>query len=166
MPNQLPDSLANLGVSDGQSLNLFVFYHPRCPCTQSTARNLAKISAFLRNDVNLTAFAYVPAEANESWLETSTTREFAGIPGCTIALDSEAKMSRLFEVHTSGHVLLYGHRGELLFSGGITPSRGHEGDCRSGNDLVRLINDGLGSKDVPVEWPSFGCRIYSEEEIL
>ena len=50
----------------------------------------------------------------------------------------------------------YDPGGRLLFSGGITASRGHRGESRGGEALVGLIN---GAAERPGRSPVFGCRV-------
>ena len=56
---------------------------------------------------------------------------------------------------TSGHALLFDRDGHLLFSGGITPARGHEGD----NFGASAIAARLAGRPAPAETPVFGCPI-------
>jgi hypothetical protein len=64
--------------------------------------------------------------------------------------------ARRFDVEGSGHVLLYAPSGKLLFSGGITPSRGHEGDNAGRSAIVSLILRGHAPVD---HTPVFGCSL-------
>ena len=50
----------------------------------------------------------------------------------------------------------YDDAGSLIFSGGVTPGRGHEGHSRAANDLVNKIN---GRFEVASHWPVYGCLI-------
>ena len=61
----------------------------------------------------------------------------ASIPDVRIVLDKNAREARRFGVLASGHVLLYGTNGVLLFNGGITPARGRVGETRAAMRLRR-----------------------------
>ena len=65
-----------------------------------------------------------------------------------------------FGAFTSGQVFLYGTSGELLFSGGITGSRGHEGD-NAGRDAVESLLD---RRNAPAHTPVFGCSLFGEKK--
>ncbi len=60
------------------------------------------------------------------------------IPNSTLLPDVDGVWLKTFNVKTSGHVLLYHPNGNLLFSGGITASRGHEGD-NSGKEFISNV---------------------------
>ncbi|MEM8735696.1 MAG: RedB, partial [Planctomycetota bacterium] len=169
VPLTLPPSIvaaSTLGELPAEAKTLLVFYHPRCPCTRSTARNLARFAASFRNAVQIVAFGFQPNNTGSEWMDTDITRQFMSIEGCTVVPDLDAEMARSFDVHTSGHVLLYSHEGNLRFSGGITPSRGHEGESNSASQLVSLINSDELASLTASQWPCFGCRIYPDKEIM
>ena len=71
-----------------------------------------------------------------------------------------SEVARQFGVQTSGHTLVYGPDGSLLFSGGITGSRGHLGDNRSFAAVSRIITNHsiqLARTTAPV----FGCELLN-----
>ena len=57
--------------------------------------------------------------------------------GWRCVLDPGGAEARRFGVATSGHVLLYDTRGDLIFSGGITPGRGEQGDNAGPGGVAR-----------------------------
>lgn len=57
-----------------------------------------------------------------------------------MVFDPDGVEARRFGAETSGHTLLFGADGHLLFSGGITASRGHSGDNDGENAIVALLN--------------------------
>ena len=138
---------------------LILFYHPHCPCTRATIRELSRMSVKFSHETNLIAFAYVPTSEDASWIESDTTQLARSIPGMKIIPDPGAYAIRIFGAHTSGHILLYCGDGSLVFSGGITPGRGHEGNSVSGNDLLRSIN---GSSAPARHHPVFGCPMIDD----
>jgi hypothetical protein len=70
--------------------------------------------------------------------------------------------ARRFGVKTSGTVLLYSALGRLLFHGGITGSRGHEGDNYGITRLAAALRGGAGDTAVPVVSRVFGCALGAE----
>ena len=54
--------------------------------------------------------------------------------------DVEGVEARRFGAQTSGTTSLYSPDGRLLFSGGITSSRGHEGDNAGEDALTQAIS--------------------------
>lgn len=143
------------------SKKLLVFYHPHCPCTAASLRNLQRINSSLVSERKIYAFAFHPQDEPVTWIESPTTKLLRGIPNITIIPDREAIACQAFGLSTSGHMLVYDEAQRLIFSGGITPGRGHEGDCQSSFDLRQKIN---GEKSTLNYWPVYGCSIVESEE--
>jgi hypothetical protein len=58
-----------------------------------------------------------------------------------VIFDPDGVEARRFGAETSGHTLLFAGDGRLLFSGGITASRGHAGDNAGESVIVALVNN-------------------------
>lgn len=56
--------------------------------------------------------------------------------------------------------MLFDSEGDLLFSGGITPSRGHEGANVGTRRIVDLVERGDTDRNVA---NVFGCGLFTEE---
>ena len=84
-------------------------------------------------------------------------RGLANVPGITIWHDGGGSLARRFGVLTSGHVLLYDSSGRLIYSGGITASRGHRGDNFGRSALLAAI---LGAPPSRGSNPVFGCPLF------
>jgi len=143
-----------------RSKQVLVFYHPKCSCTVATARNLLKLIPKTRGDYRVVAFAYCPKNQPASWIESRCTTEFRDIPGLELKLDRGGKSSQHFGVEVSGHVLVYDSEGNLIFDGGLTPYRAHEGDCRATYHLVDCLNS---EANQLTSWPVFGCKLTNHE---
>jgi hypothetical protein len=73
--------------------------------------------------------------------------------------DEGGREGSRFAVGTSGGVVLYDTRGRLLFRGGITAARGHEGDSFGQERIASLLTTGAADRaDAPV----FGCALEDE----
>ena len=152
----LPGELAPQGRA-----TLFVFYHPKCPCTLATARVLERLHARFATPPQLVPVAYCPADQDDSWVESVTTSALKGLADERLVVDKSGELTRRFGVIVSGHLLLYNSQGDLIFNGGITPYRGHEGDSPASKDLLDRVNSkhtGCGN------WPVFGCTITMTAE--
>jgi len=66
--------------------------------------------------------------------------------------------ARRFGVETSGQTLLYDAGGRLIFSGGITGSRGHAGDNAGEAALVALLTSGQADRRAT---SVFGCPLFA-----
>jgi hypothetical protein len=103
---------------------------------------------------------FQPVGASDAGAKTDLWWSAAAIPGVTVAHDDGGGEARRFHVATSGHTLLYGARGELLFSGGITASRGHSGDNAGRSTVLALLHTGVADR---TETPAFGCSLRDPE---
>lgn len=88
--------------------------------------------------VNANAVFVKPAGFGESWEQTDLWRSATDIPGVYSTVDENGVEARRFGSATSGQVALYSGEGQLLFSGGITGSRGHSGERWKNRDSVNL----------------------------
>ncbi len=70
--------------------------------------------------------------------------------------DIQGREALRFGAATSGQTLLYDASGRLLFSGGITPARGHAGDNDGSDALLELLSGGSGRHH---QTPVFGCSL-------
>ena len=98
----------------------------------------------------------IPNGVPTGWEEGDLWNSATSLPGLRVIRDQGGGEARLFEVAGSGHVLLYSPSGKLLFSGGITASRGHEGENLGRFAIVSFILKGR----APVNHtPVFGCSL-------
>jgi hypothetical protein len=72
-------------------------------------------------------------------------------------------LARRFAAMTSGHALLYGPNGHLLFSGGITFARGHSGDNPGCDAVIALITTGENESRTAAV---FGCSLLDDDHPL
>ena len=139
-----------------------MFLHPRCPCSRASVAELASVAARCGPRFAAHAILYRPVEPSEGWDEAVIGGlDEAAIPGLRRWGDRGGRLSRRFGVETSGHVLLFDPAGKLLFSGGITASRGHRGG-NPGLDAVTSRIEG-GAADGSGRSPIFGCPILDLE---
>ena len=103
---------------------------------------LAQVMARTQGKVRAYVLFYTPRESSGNWQNTDLRRSAAQIPGVTVLSDVDGVEAQRFGAETSGHTFLFDRNGRLLFSGGITASRGHAGDNAGESSLVSLINNG------------------------
>jgi hypothetical protein len=141
--------------------NLVIALHPRCPCSRASVAELERILALAPTPVCVHVLAYEPASAapDDQWRDTDLVRRVRRIPGVFIWADVDATEARRFGARTSGDVLLYGPDGTLLFHGGLTSARGHEGESAAHEALGPLLR---GEKCERSETPVFGCPLVPQ----
>src|SRR6266566_874219 len=120
---------------------LIMFAHPRCPCTKASLGELEHLVARAKNQCEAAVFFYEPNGGSEAWSSTALIHEARSIPGVRVILDPDGNVARRFGVETSGHTLVYGADGKLLFTGGITSSRGHLGDNAGFAAVLEIITN-------------------------
>lgn len=139
---------------------LLVFAHPRCPCTRATMRELEQLLRRASRTVATTVLFVQPEGYDAAWVQEAALWRLAErIPGVTPQLDVQAAEARRFGAITSGQVLFYDTTRALQFSGGITASRGHEGDNIGRRAVIDLIGGRSPKHPFP---PVFGCALYQQ----
>lgn len=137
-------------------LTLIMIVHPHCICTRASIGELAKLMTNLEGRVVAFVIFVRPQGMDEEWVNTDTWRSASRIPGVTMIRDDRGIEANFFGAFTSGQTYLYGLDGRLLFSGGITGARGHEGDNAGEDRIISLARGGTAElSDAPV----FGCEL-------
>jgi hypothetical protein len=158
-----PDAwpVASAIARDAGAPTLLVFAHPQCPCSHATVGELARLMAHSQGRLRAHVLMYRPVSEPISWAQGDMWRLAAAIPGVSVSLDVDGVESKRFGVAVSGHTLVYDEHGRLIFSGGITASRGHEGD----NDGRLAIVSFLETHAMAISrTPVFGCFLRPADE--
>lgn len=137
---------------------LLVFLHPQCPCSRATVSELSQVVSEVGDRLKIEVYVMTPRSDQGSWMDAPLVKQAETIPHASVQADPDAETARRFGVKTSGEVLLYAPDGALTFSGGITPSRGHEGENVGHHTVVDYVRTGK----VPTRTtPVFGCALYA-----
>jgi hypothetical protein len=143
-------------VLDSEFPTLLMFAHPRCPCTRASLHELNRLVAQVDGRLRGYVLFSRPAAEPIGWERSELWSLADSIPGMTVLSDPDGQTARAFGSETSGHVLLYDPAGELVFSGGVTAARAHEGDNRGRDAIRNFTNEGsILEKQTPV----FGCAL-------
>ena len=138
---------------------LVMFIHERCPCSQASLAELARITAAFPDTLKVQVCVFRPGE-NRPVRGPSLWRDAAQIPGVTVMADPEGREAQKFGALTSGHTFLYGKNGSLLFSGGITAGRGHSGDNFGRAVVLALAADPQNTQFSGTHTCVFGCPLF------
>jgi hypothetical protein len=136
---------------------LIMFAHPHCPCTRASVGELALLMARCQGRLTANVLFFRPKDFPAGWERTDLWYSAAAIPGVNVIQDEDGLEARRFHAATSGHTLLYDTEGPLLFSGGITASRGHAGDNLGRSALVSLLTERTAEQ---TETFTFGCSLF------
>lgn len=140
--------------------NIIMFAHPQCPCTRASMTELSRLAAEIDGRAAIHVVLVRPP-GTEPGFEEGTLRDRArALPGARVVVDIDGVESARFHAKTSGSVVLYSARGELLFTGGITTARGHEGRAPSSDRILAVVAGQATGGSVA---PTFGCALQHRE---
>jgi hypothetical protein len=97
-----------------------------------------------------------PDGVTDDWEQSDLWTMARALPDTTLVVDSAGVEATRFHAQTSGQVVVYDAAGHLLFSGGITGARGHEGDNPGRERVVSLLTTGHAELATA---PVFGCAL-------
>jgi len=158
-PPQWPAATALVPSLTGPTL--VVLAHPQCTCTSASLDELAEILARASARPRTYVLFLKPSDVDDGWERTELWRRAARLPGVRVLRDDNGVEARKFGVETSGQTLLYDKRGTLVFSGGITGSRGHAGENAGELSLISLLGDGRPDRRAT---NVFGCPLFADAE--
>ena len=138
----------------GKRFHLYVFLHPLCACSTASIDELNRLQDRAGAQLDMTAVidnaGFLPKTAQ---LLVST---LTATPGLAVEVDADGKKSASYGARTSGQVLLFDTAGTLVFSGGVTSARAHEGDNIGETAILDIVR---GRVPTTHETPSFGCAL-------
>lgn len=135
---------------------LLVFLHPHCPCSRATLAELERLLARAPAHAATRVVLAWDGACEPDWDARGLRERAAALGIAEVALDPGALEARRFGATTSGEVLLYAADGTLAFQGGITPSRGHEGESVGRQALAELLH---GREPRRRRAPAYGCAL-------
>ena len=149
---------------DSDAPTLVLAVHPRCPCTRATINELERALAQSPSQVTIYALIFEPGpddpiDDDDSFARTSIANRLSALPGVIMIPDPDARIANRFGALTSGHTLVYTPDGALAYSGGLTPTRAHEGPNTGTASLIELFNARASlASDAPV----YGCPLCTD----
>ena len=153
---------AAIGHSDDATSarhRLYMFLHPRCPCSVASVNELARIMSRCAAQLDATVYFVRPESQPADWESGTLWNLASSIPGVSVESDVGGSVAGQFHANTSGEVFVYDRRGKLRFHGGITAARGHAGDNLGESAVIAIA---LGGKSNVERSPVFGCPFRAE----
>jgi hypothetical protein len=141
---------------DGQRPTLLMFVHPQCPCSRASLSELELLAANCGQRASIQILFVRPPGFEPGWERTDLFARAQRIAGAQVLCDIDGIEATRFGAKSSGQIFLFGSDGQLLFEGGITSSRGHEGESAGRTALTTLILRGSGDFS---HSPVFGCSL-------
>ena len=153
---------SRIEISQNQP-TLIMFAHPQCPCSRASLTELNRLLSQAQGLVQTYLVFYKPKKFADKWLKSTTWNTAnalaSAIPSVKVVIDEDGFEAKLFGAETSGHVMTFTPTGARIFSGGITPSRGHEGESAGKTAILAHLRDGLAN---PSTTESFGCTLFHD----
>lgn len=137
---------------------LVLLAHPQCFCTEATLTELAEVLARAHVRPRTYVLFMKPAGFPAGWTDTNLWRRAAALPDVVVMRDDNGSKAKTLGAETSGQIVLYDAHGSLLFSGGITGSRGHAGDNPGRAAIVRFLNNQSADRRTT---SVFGCPLFA-----
>lgn len=157
-PNEWPRG-ASFQRDDRQP-TLLMFLHPRCPCSQASLSELARVAVRGRDQMRMQVLFVQPEGCPADWYQTSLWTNARDIPGVRVDVDLGGHLAQQFGAKTSGQTLVYDRAGALVFRGGLTPGRGHEGDSPGRTAVLSILDEKTNGPTM--ECSAFGCPLVTE----
>lgn len=153
-PEEWPSSIGL--TPDAARPTLVMTVHPKCPCSQASVAELARIAMTVTPPIRAYVVFVEPEHASDDWRSTDLWKQVAAISGVTAVHDPGGKRAAVLGARVSGDTVVYGRDGRLVFHGGVTSARGHEGDGPARQRLLAALGaDGPSTRSAPV----FGCEL-------
>jgi hypothetical protein len=132
---------------------LLVFLHPKCSCSRASISQLQNLQKRLPGKFHTELVLWQPLNPSPSWNQLYRT-DMGELTGTQVITDPGGRAAALFDVHTSGYVLLYGAGGDLQYAGGLTLARAFD---LEGPGIVAMEQIMAGSKTTAAHRPVYGC---------
>ncbi len=145
---------------DARRASLLMLVHPQCSCTQASLAELASVMRAAGGRLSARVLFVRPRGMPVDWEHSDTWREAQRIAGVTAVTDVDGAEARRFGAWTSGQVVVYDRWGHLLYSGGITDSRGHQGDNMGRRQLLAALDH---QPVVSGTAAVYGCPIFDAD---
>ncbi len=143
---------------DARRPTLIMALHPHCPCSRASVAELSVLAARADGRLAMRVLFVQPSGASRDWVRGDLWNSAAAIPGVTVSADPDGRDAAAFGATASGTVVVYGADGKVLFNGGITDGRGHEGD----NPGLLAVLSLLHNRDPGIQTaPVYGCPLNS-----
>ena len=147
-------SASRLRLAEGRS-TLVMFAHPACSCTRASMSELARLLTEVGDQVDASVVIFRPAEVPAGWDARALSTRAEEI-GAHVIWDDAGEEAQRFGAETSGFVVAYAPEENLLYAGGITVARGHQGASLGFQRLLQALDE---APRVAASGGVFGCDI-------
>lgn len=140
---------------------LVMFLHPGCACSKASLAELGRLLAEAPELSVQLVFMRTP-KLEKLFKENPLISKAKTLPRTEIIFDEHGEEAKVFGAETSGHSFFYNEKSELVFNGGLTMARGHEGESVGKDSILAYFKGQKSIKDSTV----FGCDIFGKLKTL
>ncbi len=158
LPPVLP-SVPGLETHAAGLPTLLVFLHPLCPCSEASFSELLKVARAAQGRARILVLMYEPEAKPVDWKDSKLARRVRASQEVHWMEDTTGRIAAQFGVEASGTAVLYDKEGALVYGGGLTWARGHEGENAGVDAMIEFIVKGKTSLRAR---PVFGCKILAD----
>jgi len=136
---------------------LIVVLHSQCPCSLATIENLINLPETDRSQLKIRLVFTGPNQSDSKVNEESEV-----LAGVDREYLTESQVLSRYGARTSGQAYLYSRGGDLIFSGGLTDSRGIQGDSAG----LLAIRETVAGRKCIAKAPVYGCVLQTPKRLL
>ena len=138
-------------------VNIVMIAHPQCPCTRASMNELARLAGELQGRAKIHVVLVRPDGA-EPGFERGSIADRATTINADVFVDDGGKEAARLGAIVSGSTLVFDRDGSLVFRGGLTSARGHEGRGPAHDRILALA---AGHTPDRADAPTFGCSLMT-----
>lgn len=141
---------------------LVMFLHTQCPCSKAAVEEIQSIMNKDNSKEKIIVLYYKPKDKPDSWVTSASLWTKLSNSRVKQVIDTDGVEAKKFNSKTSGQSFLYTNMGQIVFSGGITASRGHSGNSPGQEDIINFVNH----PDQYSQYKNskvFGCSLHNPE---
>lgn len=134
-----------------------LFLHPECPCSDASIYEITQMQK-LNSEMNFKIIISYPKNTYNKWVSSNRAkRQLLKNKSIELIDDKNNVLSDAFGASTSGVTLIFKEENNLVFAGGITPSRGHLGRTIAHEIIKEASLFSFTKNEV------YGCSINTQE---
>jgi hypothetical protein len=137
------------------------FLHPRCPCSKASVGELEELMQRCGDNTMAYALFLKPTGCSEKFAKSELFEQTSKIKGVHAIVDKDGHEAKIFGSKTSGQLMVYNPEGRLVFSAGITGSRGHYGDNLGLDAAFQSISQKSKNFDCT---DVYGCPLFASSD--
>jgi hypothetical protein len=134
--------------------------HPDCPCTKASLEELDGLMARLPGKLHAYILFSKPGSTPAEVESSSLWQRASEMPGVSVRYDRLGLEAAKFGGTVSGQTVVYDPDGRLVFDGGLTATRGHQGPNAGVNSILLVA---ARKQSTVLRNPVFGCSLLDPD---